>query len=190
MGLIQVLLCVVGALVWLGLRKKRSLESQGSTEKARQLGCILRTVAVGAAVLAIAAAVLFISLALHARKAARVCACVNHFHEIGLGIAEYRADNHGRFPSSLSDVTRYCTTPDSFVCPTTGHTAGSLSDVSKWTDYVFLPMAETNKTPSGTVVLYCPLVNHGWAGLVLYADGSVQEVSPSDFPGTIRNRPR
>jgi hypothetical protein len=57
--------------------------------------------------------------------------------------------------ASLSDTTN----TSIFVCPYTGHKAGSLTNVEEWTDYIYIGGASEGMCD--VALLICPPENHG-----------------------------
>jgi hypothetical protein len=84
------------------------------------------------------------------------------------------------FPSSFNEF--HTTNLTMFVCPGSGHAAGSMTNVADWTDYIYLDRAEhiSQAILIDVAILICPPENHGGKyGHVLFGDQSVRRL-PAD----------
>ena len=74
-----------------------------------------------------------------------------------------------------------------FVCPTTGHRPGHITDIEKWTDYIYIgnPFADALV---GVPLIISPPENHdGKLGFVLFSDGVVSRLPSEEVRLLIRN---
>ena len=109
-----------------------------------------------------------------ARGAAHKAVCMSNLRQIDLALIMY-VEEHGQWPEDLSALGDFIGEPSVFACPGAGHTAGSLEDVTAWTDYVYLPGTGRDHDPAHSAVLYCPPENHGGRGAnVAFMDGHVE----------------
>ncbi|MCX6904432.1 MAG: hypothetical protein NTW03_13315 [Verrucomicrobia bacterium] len=108
--------------------------------------------------------------------------CVQHIKQVDLGVLVY-ANETSSYPTNLQAITNYCTDPNSFVCPGTGHRPGALSNASQWTDCVLVPRTYGDlMTNANLVAIYCaPEHHHNRYGVIARTDGRVDFVSPQDF---------
>lgn len=60
-----------------------------------------------------------------------------------------------------------------FVCPHSGSATGEISDVMKWTDYIYIQGLNPS-SPTNIPILICPPVNHGGRGGYVLWQGNVQ----------------
>ena len=104
---------------------------------------------------------------------------MNNLKQMGLAAAMYTVD-HTNSPPDLQSLTGYLNAPRIFVCPSTGHSTGTLARVQQWTDYVMVTGASVTTRPD-SVMMYCPRQNHkGNGGNILCADGHVEWCTNQD----------
>jgi len=109
-------------------------------------------------------------------------ACVGHQHMILLTLKMYAMDHQEAYPPDFRSIanTNYLEA-SLFICPSSGHRAGSLSNVNEWTDYAYVS-GLTEVDPSGCVHLFCPPENHrGEGGMATFIDGHVEWLPAADF---------
>ena len=111
--------------------------------------------------------------------------CANNLRQIGLACLMYANVHADQYPDTLSTVLRdEDITSDVFVCPSSNDTPATgpttQAIVANLTagghlSYIYVGKGLTSAAPSGAVLAYEPLTNHGGAGMeVLYADGHVE----------------
>ncbi len=88
--------------------------------------------------------------------------------------------NGDTFPPSLASLAQ-TNPPPQFVCPCSGHTPGSMTNVEVWTDYIYLSGTYMDSMLLGDVAtLICPPENHGGHfGHVVWGDGVIERL-PAD----------
>lgn len=117
---------------------------------------------------------MFVPALSSARSEARNAVCMSNIRQIDLALIMY-VDEHGQWPEDLSALGDFVGQAKVFVCPGSGHTAGSMEDVTTWTDYVYLPGTGRDHDPAHSAVLYCPPENHGGRSAnVAFMDGHVE----------------
>jgi prepilin-type processing-associated H-X9-DG protein len=114
--------------------------------------------------------------------------CASNMRQIGQAILLYEQQNHGTLPDRLESLFLIDgVSAEIFVCPRyaekapTSRPADDLGIVPKnvRTNYVYRGAGLTKDSPSQTVVLYEPLINHDDDGSnVLFVDGHVEWSSP------------
>ena len=110
------------------------------------------------------------------KESARKVACMNNLYEIGKCVRLYQLGNNEQYPPDLSSLstTNYAYASKLFICPSSGHKAGSISNVAEWTDYAFNFNVPSNAPPD-SVIGYCRAENHkNEGGNVLFVDGHVE----------------
>jgi hypothetical protein len=88
--------------------------------------------------------------------------------------------NGDSFPPSLASLA-HTNQPGFFVCPSSGRTPGSMTNVELWTDYIYLSGTHMDDTMLLDVAtLICPPENHGGKfGHVVWGGGWIQRL-PAD----------
>jgi hypothetical protein len=110
----------------------------------------------------------------------RTTRCITNLSQVAIAAATSLREAPGRLPCTLETFARGHVAII-YVCPATGHTPGSLGNVSVWTDYVYVGNLQGHD-PAGAVLAYCPPPNHqGRCAVVVRLGGSVQALSPGEF---------
>jgi hypothetical protein len=88
--------------------------------------------------------------------------------------------NGASFPPSVASLAQ-TNQPSLFVCPSSGQMPGSMTNVERWTDYIYLSGTHMDDTMLMDVaVLICPPENHGGQfGHVVWGGGWIQRL-PAD----------
>jgi prepilin-type processing-associated H-X9-DG protein len=111
--------------------------------------------------------------------------CMCNLMQIGKMVKLYSEEHSGACPASLQDLTNFCTNPRLYICMSSGHKPGSITNISDWTDYTFIPNSGTNM-----VLAFCPPKNHGGkGGNIMFVDGSVCWYSAEPFASVLKNGP-
>jgi hypothetical protein len=88
-----------------------------------------------------------------------------------------------RFPASLNSVG---STPQLFVCPSSGHKEGTSTNVDEWTDYIYVPSAQ-DWMRLDLAILICPPENHdGKYGNVLLGGRVVRRLPAAQVRALIK----
>lgn len=112
-------------------------------------------------------------------------ACINNLKQIGVLIRMYAMDHTNRFPSSVLDITNYMDSPAILVCPGDTSQQANLPDLRtlRWaapnagaSSYQFYLTGDTDLDYPLRISAVCPI-----HGNVLLADGSVQQVGPTNL---------
>jgi hypothetical protein len=95
-------------------------------------------------------------------------------------------DSRGRdrFPSSLSVLTDV--SPSLFVCPSSGHQPGAITNVDQWTDYIYVPDAQDWMRLDLAILIDPPENHKGKYGYVLFGGGWVEQLLTSEVRALIR----
>ena len=91
------------------------------------------------------------------------------------------------FPPSLASLAD-TNAPGYFVCPCSGHAAGSMTNVEDWTDYIYLSGRHMDNTMLLDVAtLICPPENHGGQfGHVVWGGGWVERLPAEKIRALIK----
>ncbi len=116
------------------------------------------------------------------KERARRSKCTANLSQIGKALKMCSMDHADRFPATFLELTNYVGSfPKLFICPSSDHRVGAMTNVNEWTDYAYVS-GLTEADPSDGVSAFCPPENHdGDGGNVLFVDGSVQWVAASDL---------
>ena len=88
--------------------------------------------------------------------------------------------NGASFPPSLASLAD-TNPPANFVCPSSGHAPGSMTNVENWTDYIYLSGTHMdNSELLDVATIICPPENHGGQfGHVVWGGGWIERL-PAD----------
>jgi hypothetical protein len=105
-------------------------------------------------------------------------ACSTNMMGIFLELLKAVGPSGDKFPPSLASLS-YFTNYALFVCPTTGHVPGTMSNVEEWTDYIYVSGGNQG-TMCNVALLISPPENHGGKfGYVLWGYDYVVQL-PTD----------
>lgn len=115
--------------------------------------------------------------------------CRSNLHQIGQAMRLYAMDNaSGTFPPGLRtllDTTDVVA--ENYVCPASSAQAAPRPFVlGQNLSYVYLANGMTDSANAKTPVAYCQTHNHNGGTNILYADGSVRFVSPTNYPPEVQ----
>ena len=109
--------------------------------------------------------------------------CSTNMMAIWWKMREWEGDGD-RFPLSLDVLTD--APPALFVCPSSGHHSGALTNVDAWTDYIYVPGAQ-DWMRLDLAVLICPPENHGGKyGHVVFGGGWVKQLPAAEVRALIK----
>lgn len=84
------------------------------------------------------------------------------------------------FPQTLEGVAGFEGDIHNYVCPATHHQPGSITNVSEWTDYIYVG-GLTEAQDLRIAMIICPPKNHGGQyGQVAYIDRNIVETLPAE----------
>ena len=107
--------------------------------------------------------------------------CRSNVRALHLAVLNYVSDNDWKNPKSIGDLyTGRYVLASTLLCPSSGHSTGSLDDIERWTDYVYVPfsgrlidMTDEQKQRTPLFIERSP-TNHGVSGpTIIYLDGHV-----------------
>jgi len=112
--------------------------------------------------------------------------CYEKLKLLGNAIKTYQVENQGQLPQQLSILSNELSNPIFLICPGTGHTPGSFSNVETWSDYILVDWAAirgTNIVTGDFPIAYDRSIrNHAGDGInVLTADGVVHWDSKGEW---------
>ena len=81
------------------------------------------------------------------------------------------------FPISLGELAKDSVNSNLFVCPGTGHDAGSMRTVEEWTDYIYVGSQPELCVADAALVISPPENYGGKYGIVLFAAGYISKLS-------------
>ena len=104
--------------------------------------------------------------------------CQKNMTAIWWALRDWEGAGGDLFPASFDSLNK-TSNPAVFVCPSSGHPVGSMSNVDEWTDYIYLSGHGMDGGILADVgVLICPPENHaGQYGNVVWGDGSAKRLS-------------
>lgn len=106
--------------------------------------------------------------------------CASNLHQIGMAMDVYRID-HTNIVSSFRCITNDANIPQLFVCPSSGHSPGEMTNLDQWNDYVMVTGA-TTAAPPDAIVVFCRPENHAGKGCnALCIDGYVHWLDVSEL---------
>jgi len=103
--------------------------------------------------------------------------CISNMMAVWLLLRDWQGEGNS-YPADLSFIANR-TNRSLFLCPTTGHRPGDPSDVSKWTDFMYVSQSQTE--PRIAMLLSPPEDHGGRFGIVVWESGYWDSVSPSQF---------
>lgn len=107
--------------------------------------------------------------------------CMAYLLQLGKAMKMYSMDHNANCAMSFSELTNYANNAKLYICPTSGHLPGNISNVDEWADYV-LVAGLRESDPKYSVHVFCLPEYHKGAGAnVLFLDGSVQWSDAQDF---------
>lgn len=91
------------------------------------------------------------------------------------------------YPPSFDSLSK-TSNPALFICPSSGHAPGSMTNVNQWTDYIYLSGAQMDSSMLLDVAtLICPPENHGGQyGHVVWGGGGVVRLPPDQIRALIK----
>lgn len=110
---------------------------------------------------------------------------INNLKQIDVLCRLYGEDHEGRYPNDWTELASYNEYgPDIFVTLDNRESAGNLTNVMEWTDYVYIP-GRTASSPPDAIVAFLPPGHYfqkgrTWA-IVLFVDGHVERMSITNF---------
>lgn len=113
-----------------------------------------------------------------ARESARRTSCQSNLSAIGKGIQMYQMD-YSNYPSSLEIFAKMFPAAKLFICPSSDHQTGSVTNVSDWTDYYYVSGVKPSD-PKECLLAYCSSPKHK-GGIALFLDTSTKYLTPSDL---------
>ena len=118
-----------------------------------------------------------------ARERSQRCLCSNHLMNIVLFLKMYAADHQETYPDTfnglMGDYVKPTDTPV-FVCPSSHHKNGSLTNIHEWTDYAYVSGLSEADPPC--VVAFCLPENHrGEGASVAFLGRNVQWYSCTPY---------
>lgn len=121
-----------------------------------------------------------------ARERALRAICMNNLRQISLATKAFQKEHANQCPATLQDLTNAFPYPKGYICRSTGHQPGALTNVNQWTDYFFVSQPGTNG-----VLAYCPPDNHkGEGGNIVLVDGSVLWFKANEFLEALKHERR
>jgi len=106
--------------------------------------------------------------------------CAENLHAIALLLRE-SIPVAPDYPSTLVKLAPFTTNHNLFVCPSTDHRAGSMTNVDEWSDYIYVANLPEVANDANVALLICAPENHGGKyGNVLYLTGEVEELAAPD----------
>jgi hypothetical protein len=109
--------------------------------------------------------------------------CLTNMEQIWF-VLQRDLDSGAYYASNLATFAQICTNKEIFVCPSTGHQAGSLKTVMEWTDYIYF--ANEEEASRNLPVLICPPENHnGKFGHVSWNGGYEERLPPEQIRSLI-----
>ena len=109
--------------------------------------------------------------------------CMSNLSQIGKALMLYSKEHDGAFPKTIQALTNFCENPKLYICRSSGHTPGPITNLTDWTDYTYIPNPTTNM-----VWAFCPPKNHnGTGGNILFVDGSVCWYDADRFRNVLKN---
>ncbi|MFO7871704.1 MAG: hypothetical protein R6V03_09770 [Kiritimatiellia bacterium] len=117
---------------------------------------------------------------------------MNNLKMIYMGCMLYAMNHGGEFPLNLEALTETeIDNPSAFVRWQNRQSAGALTNVSEWTDYVYIP-GRTEDSPHDAIVAYLPPGVYTWknetGAAVVFADGSMKWMSVEEFTRALNKR--
>ena len=115
--------------------------------------------------------------------------CASNLRQIGQGCYMYAHENRGAFPDDVAAlILTQDLTSEVFVCyhttdtraegPTTQAVASALTS-GGYLSYAYLGKGMSLSSPTTAIIAYEPLANHGDGMHVLFADGTVDWITPA-----------
>ncbi len=137
------------------------------------------------------AVLLFAPAIIHNHKKAPRSYDISNLHQIGLACRMFAMDHDGHFPDNWTEIDSYLSGHSQlFVMAKNRRTAGSMTNVMAWTDYVYLPGVTTGSPPYRVVAFLPPGSHEKTTGaVVLFADGHVEWQTLVDFTRTLNRSP-
>lgn len=121
-------------------------------------------------------------LFVHQKKSADLTEeCMANLRILWKAACMYSPGGAEQFPPSLQSLVQYAPDLKWYVCPCSGHAPGSRTNVTVWSEYVYVAGRTIADDPD-RVLAYCPPANHAGKGAsVLFVDGSVVWITPEAF---------
>ncbi|MDD5519608.1 MAG: hypothetical protein PHI84_02205 [Kiritimatiellae bacterium] len=115
--------------------------------------------------------------------------CMSNIRQIGISLSMYSVDHNERYPQDLQTLAITMKLPPRlFICPSSKHIAGSLSNLNEWTDYVYICDSSPTNDPNMPIVFEFPANHNGKGGNVLLNDGSVFWLNTKEFRKSIQKQ--
>jgi hypothetical protein len=116
--------------------------------------------------------------------------CKNQLDALGCCV-KCQQDYEPQNPLTLASLaTNYSLTTRLFICPSSGHKAGQITNISQWADYVVNLNIDTNSPPD-SILAYCKPENHKSKGCnVLYADNSIEWRTKEELEAELKKHGR
>jgi len=132
--------------------------------------------------------VFFVFVAINgARELAKQSLCMNHLKQIVLYVKMYASDNSEVYPATFNDLMVddiKTGNIGAFICPSSHHKSGSLTNIHTWTDYAYVS-GLTESDPNNCVVAFCLPENHkGEGASVAFLGGNVEWYSCQPYRDT------
>ena len=179
LGLLSAIVFIfsVVAFIVFGIRSLKSYRHEDNHKTRLSLGI---TGISGITILA------FICLVIpQAREAGRRTNCMSDLSAIGKSIEMWRMDHANCYPPNLQSIIDIVSQPKLFICPASGHQAGSISNITEWTDYAYVAgLKETD--PNECLLAYCDCPRHKTI-IALKLGGQIDYVPPSEFQSLTNN---
>ena len=100
--------------------------------------------------------------------------CRSQLGAVGAAITMYVVDHDGAFPIDIASfASHYANNPKIYVCPGSKTELGTMTNVDKWMDYIYLYWPEGKATPEHYPLMYDRrLANHGGCGINILLVGA------------------
>jgi len=117
---------------------------------------------------------------------------MNNLKQIYMASVLYAINHGGQFPPNLEALSATdLDNPSVFVRWQNRQSAGALTNVTEWTDYVYLP-GLSESSPHDAIVAFLPPGVYTWqdetGAAVVFADGSMQWLSVEEFTRAMNKR--
>jgi hypothetical protein len=112
-------------------------------------------------------------------RMARLTSCTGNLVHLKIALQMYAADNNGKYPARLSELSRYLAgQPQLLWCfANRSGRPGSMATVDEWTEYTYIHGHQIGDPPD-SLVAYCNSGAHGQnQTTALFMGGSAQRIT-------------